>query len=389
MNVLVIGGAGRVGRRVVAELVEHSGHAVTIADRVPPEGSPVAFAEVDLADDAALARVLAGADVVVNTTGPFDLWGAKVLDVAIEQGVHYVDVCDDPAATEELMKRDAAARRAGVRAIVGLGVSPGLTNYLGMIAARGLDEVDTVATFWGDSREGMDPDAAAEHAHALAAAFTAGRAAYTHLIMQTAADVPVWRDGAPVRERAWRTAYRVRASNGETGLYRMIGHPEPVTMPRAVTLRDCVNIGTVNAGTDRLMLPVLDRVAAGELTPEAAIAEIAAQLTAHPQALATPSRGPRLRRLIGAVATGTAGGRAEGIIVFPGGPVDGSMSLETARPAVVGVLRIDEAPAGVHAPEGAFEASAFLEHYAAVYWDGGEPYIKDVAGPGALTVEES
>ncbi|MEU0477575.1 saccharopine dehydrogenase NADP-binding domain-containing protein [Streptosporangium sp. NPDC006013] len=389
MNVLVIGGAGRVGRRVVAELAEHSGHDITIADRVAPGGATAAFVELDLADDVALARALADADAVVNTAGPFDLWGAKVLDAAIEHGVDYIDVCDDPAATQELMKRDPAAREAGVRAVVGLGVSPGLTNYLGMIAARDLDEVDTVATFWGDSREGMNLDEATRHANALAASFAAGRAAYTHLILQTAAEVPVWRHGEPVNERAWRTAYRVRTSNGETGVYRVIGHPEPVTMPQAITLRNCVNIGTVNVGTDRLMLPVLDRVAAGELTPDEAIAAIAARLAEHPEDLVSESQGPRLPRLIGAVATGTAGGGEQGIIVFPGGPVDGSMSLETARPAVVGVLRIGQAPVGVHAPEGAFDADAFLEHYAAIYWDGGETFLKDVAGPAALTVEES
>lgn len=388
MNIVVIGGSGRVGHRVVTELQAHSAATVTVADRTQPRDPGVGHVALDLADEASLGRALNGADIVVNTSGPFDRWGAIVLDAAIAAGVDYVDVCDDPLPTLELLKRDEAARAAKVRAVVGLGVSPGLTNYLAVVAAGQLDEVDLLATFWGDSREGMDEAAATQHAHDLAAAFRQGRAAYTHLIAQTSSHIPLWRGGELVNERAWRTAYRVTTSQGETGLYRVIGHPEPVTLPRTVTTRDCVNIGTVNAGTDRLMLSFLDAVAAGSLSPDDALTQIAEALDADPHALVTERMGAPLPRMIGAAAVGTRAGDRDGVVVFPGAPVDGSMSLETARPAVIGVLHLDEVPLGVHAPETAFEAERFLAHFHAVYGNGGASHLLDHVGAAAVVEVE-
>ncbi|MCC3313714.1 saccharopine dehydrogenase NADP-binding domain-containing protein [Nocardia africana] len=391
MHVVVVGGAGRVGRRVVTELLATSEHRISIADRVAPKGlmdERVRFVEVDLISDSSLDAALREADVVVNTAGPFDVWGTVVLDAAINAGADYIDVCDDPEPTLALLDRHAQARDAGVRAVVGLGVSPGLTNYLAVIAARTLDRTDLLATFWGNSNEGMDAATAAVHARALSASFAEGRAAYTHLITQTSSDVLLWRGGELTRERAWRAKYRVTTSAGETGLYRVIGHPEPVTVPRTVPTMDCINIGTVNAGTDQVMLPYLERVAAGEIDENQALQQIARKLAECPQAIATPLIGPPLPRNIGAAAVGATNDQADGVLVLPGGPVAGSMSLETARPAVVGVLHIEDVAPGVHAPETAFDAEDYLSRYAATFWDSDSPYLIDRVGPTALVEVE-
>lgn len=390
MKVVVVGGAGRVGRRVVSELAPHEGVSAVVADRVRPDDAGQPFVGIDLGDPASIRSSIEDADVVINTSGPFDRWGAVVLDAAIAVGTHYIDVCDDPEPTLDMLKRDRAAKQAGVRAVIGLGVSPGVTNYLAMVAASNLDTVDLLATFWGDPAEGVGREEAAARAEALAKAFETGRAAYTHLIAQTSSEVPVWRGHAAIRERAWRRAYRVSTSRGQTGIYRVIGHPEPVTLPRTVATRDCLNIGTVDAGTDRLMLPILDRVAANELDPEQALAEIARELRENPEGIVTERRDDPLPRKIGAAAVGIGDGRRDGVVVFPGGPVDGSMSLETARPAVVGALHIDEVPPGVHSPEDAFDAGAYMAHYARLYWgDGAPPYIVDRAGASAVIEVES
>lgn len=388
MKVIVVGGTGRVGRRVVSEIAAHPHVAVTASDRVRPDDDAVAFIELDLADHDSLRHALNGFDVVVNTAGPFDRWGAVVLDAAIEAGIDYVDVCDDPLPTLELLERDEAAKAAGIRAVVGLGVSPGLTNFLAVVAAGHLDSIGLLATFWGDSAEGMDSEQAAAHARELATAFATGRAAYTHLITQTSSEVPIWRDGARTTERAWKSAYRVRTTKGETGIYRVIGHPEPVTVPRTITTDDCINIGTVDAGTDRLMLPYLDEVASGNLDAERALEIIAKELKEHPEKLVSTRNGDPLPRNIGAAAVGTRAGERSGVVVFPGGPVNGSMSLETARPAVVGVLHLDEVSPGVHAPETAFDAEAFLGYYSQIYWNGGEAYSVDHAGADAVVEVE-
>lgn len=362
----------------------HQEIEVVVADRVAPEESGIPFVAVDLAQPETLEAALTGADTVINTAGPFDRWGATVLDVAIELGVDYIDVCDDPEPTLELLDRNDAAQARGVRAIVGLGVSPGLTNFLAMIAAQRLDTADLLTTFWGDPAEGMGRDQAVAQAAALASSFEAGRAAYTHLIVQTSSEVPVWRSHALTREQAWLRAYRVTTAAGETGVYRVIGHPEPVTLPATLDVGDCLNIGTVNAGTDSLMLPVLARVAAGEIEAEEAIAEIASQLRGHPERIMTERVGDALPRNLGAAAVGSKGGVPDGVIVFPGGPLDGSMSLETARPAVVGALLLTKVQPGVHAPETAFDAETYLAYYSRCYWGGEPAYRVDSAGAEAV-----
>lgn len=384
MKIVVTGGSGRVGGRVVSELLAQGVIDVVVADRVPPRDQGLKFVEIDLAQPDTLTAAFLGVDAVVNTAGPFDRWGTTVLDAAISSGIDYIDVCDDPQPTLELLERDAAAKARGVRAIIGLGVSPGLTNYLAMIAAEQLDTIDTLATFWGNSAEGMTLDQARMQGEALAASFETGRAAYTHLVIQTSSEVPVWRNHAAAQERAWRRAYRVTTSKNETGLYRVIGHPEPVTLPRTLAVRDCLNVGTVNVGADRVMLPVLDRVAAGEIDAETALAEIAKNIRSAPELLATERLGDPLPRNIGAAAVGARAGERDGVVVFPGGPLDGSMSLETARPAVIGALNLQHVEPGVHAPETAFEANFFLASYASVYWQGSAPYAVDPAGAGAV-----
>jgi hypothetical protein len=385
MKIVVVGGAGRVGRRVVSELQPHKDISVIVADRARPDDPGQKFIAVDLADSASLRSAFDGADVVINTSGPFDRWGTVVLDAAIDVGTNYIDVCDDPEPTLEMIGRDAAARKAGIRAVIGLGVSPGVTNYLAVLAARNLDTVDLLTTFWGDSAEGRTREQATERALGLAVAFEEGRAAYTHLIVQTSSEVQVWRDHAPVKERAWRRAYRVSTSRGETGIYRVIGHPEPVTLPNTLRTRDCLNIGTVDAGADRLMLPVLDRIIAGEIDAQEALREMARQLRENPASIMTERHGDPLPRKIGAAAVGERDGRRDGVVVFPGGELAGSMSLVTARPAVVGALHIDEVSIGVHSPEDAFDARTYLGHYARLYWDADtEPFTIDRAGPSAV-----
>ncbi|MFC7447162.1 saccharopine dehydrogenase NADP-binding domain-containing protein [Rhodococcus daqingensis] len=384
MKVVIVGGAGRVGTRIAQELSRHSHVEVRVADRTQPRDPGLDFSEVDLADVATLDTAIAGADVVVNTAGPFDRWGTVVLDAAIASGVNYVDVCDDPIPTAELLDRDDAARAAGVRAVIGLGMSPGLTNFLAVVAARQLDSVDLLATFWGDPGEGKSMAEAETMAAAMASAFEEGRAAFHHLIVQASAMAPIWRDGQQAECRAWKEAYRVTTSSGATGVFRMIGHPEPVTLPRAVDVQECVNVGTIDAGSDALMLPTLDRVSRGEIDVPTALKFLAAQLRARPQVLATPRVGPALSVFGGAAVTGERDGLRSGVVVLPGGPVDGSMSLETARPAAVGVLSIDSAEVGVHAPESAFDADAFLAKFSDIYWDGVPGFVVDEAGPDAI-----
>lgn len=64
-RIVVTGAAGRLGRKVVAELLGHD-YQVLATDLKRPEALPCRFLQADLTDAAAVLDVLAGADAVVH-----------------------------------------------------------------------------------------------------------------------------------------------------------------------------------------------------------------------------------------------------------------------------------------------------------------------------------
>lgn len=102
-----------------------------------------------IAEPKRLHELLAAADLVVNCAGPYYTLGPIILDAAIEAGTDYLDICDDADATELLLRRDAAAKRAGVTALIGMGSAPGTTNVLVRLALDALPDGDaSVAIAW-------------------------------------------------------------------------------------------------------------------------------------------------------------------------------------------------------------------------------------------------
>src|SRR5262245_47892382 len=96
-RILVLGGSGEMGSAAVADLVERTGHEVTIGDIRPESAAsllrrldaPERVVRVDVEDPASLASALAGADVVLNAT--YMRHNVPVTDAAIAAGVHLVD----------------------------------------------------------------------------------------------------------------------------------------------------------------------------------------------------------------------------------------------------------------------------------------------------------
>ncbi len=112
-----------------------------LADAVGPHTSEIL--EFDLIQQPdVLDQMLKQVDLVINCTGPYFILGPRILDAAIAQGTDYLDICDDLDATKLLLDRDAAATRAGVRALVGMGSAPGTTNILVKLALDALPDGD-------------------------------------------------------------------------------------------------------------------------------------------------------------------------------------------------------------------------------------------------------
>jgi len=103
---------------------------------------------VDVADKDGLRTAIKGADAVVNAVGPYHRTALDVINVAIDSGVHYVDMNDDHEVAEAVLldpSWDERARRADVTVVVDCGVVPGLSGMLAKYGSNLLEQTEEIA----------------------------------------------------------------------------------------------------------------------------------------------------------------------------------------------------------------------------------------------------
>ena len=135
MKKIVVLGSGMVGRIIALDLsVDFEVTAVDLSrdNLAKLEGTAVRPVRADLSSPAALRNIAASADLVIGAV-PGSMGFATLREV-IAAGRDIVDISFFP---EEALALDAAARAAGVTAVVDCGVAPGMSNMiLGYHAAR-------------------------------------------------------------------------------------------------------------------------------------------------------------------------------------------------------------------------------------------------------------
>lgn len=230
MKIVVIGGYGDIGSYIVEKLVENSSHQITIAGRNLKKARSlcgtfkgyVGALRVDVDEKPTLTGAFENFDLVINCAGPFYKYAANVATAAIETKTHYIDICDDADPLPKLFALDSAANRAGVTVLTGMGWNPGISNLAARLGANLLDEVDDVKIAWavgsGDSK---------------------GRAALAHTLHGITGEIPMIRDGKQVMLPAWSEMELVEfpAPLGEVPEF-LFGHPEPLTLPGAITAKN-------------------------------------------------------------------------------------------------------------------------------------------------------
>src|SRR2546421_11943091 len=159
MHVIVLGGAGAMGRITVRTLIEYEDvDQVTIADYNEERAREVAAAlgsskiqvkQIDVNDTERLSQLLRGSDITLNAVEY--IYNLPVLEACIQEKVHYADLGGLFHMTRKLMDRSAAAEAAGITAIVGMGGTPGITNLLARAAVDKLDRVDSIRVQLGCS----------------------------------------------------------------------------------------------------------------------------------------------------------------------------------------------------------------------------------------------
>ncbi len=145
MRIAVLGAAGAMAEVVRRDLHEFApGAEITIADlkELPakhPNERPVT---VDVRDEAATARLLAGHDAVLNCVTYY--WNLPVMRAALAARVPYSDLGGLYHGTEQQFALHDEFVAAGVPALLGMGSTPGITNAMAGFLARELDRVHEV-----------------------------------------------------------------------------------------------------------------------------------------------------------------------------------------------------------------------------------------------------
>ena len=97
------------GKLIIADLGLDAAQEVASAG-----GEKARVTRIDVTQRTELKSVMRGADLVMNCVGPFFRFGVPVLKAAIEAGVDYLDICDDPEPTKRCMNVMAERTKPGL-----------------------------------------------------------------------------------------------------------------------------------------------------------------------------------------------------------------------------------------------------------------------------------
>ncbi|WP_375001437.1 saccharopine dehydrogenase family protein [Aeromicrobium sp. CTD01-1L150] len=361
MRIVIVGGAGDMGRVACRATVEDPEiESVLIADRdafraaelATTLGSKASATALDITDAGELVNTLREADLVLNTVGPFYLFGPPVLEAAIEAGCHYADIADDWEPTLEMLRLDDAAREAGIIALIGMGASPGLSNLLAAGAHRELDFTQKLHTVW---RGGSGVPKAPENPDDVRPS-----AAIDHWIHNLAEPIRIWRDGEAQQADALEQLEVEVPGIGAAPVWTC-GHPEPITLPIAFPeISESLNLMFARPGLIDAARAVRDRVRAGELS----VAEGSKEFI-----LSSGRRGPDAGPVpdfpgVFAYAEGTRDGRRVRVTVSTNAFPEGGMGESTCIPLAIaaGMVARDEVKTrGVMGPEACIDPEVMFK----------------------------
>ncbi|HEY9253573.1 MAG TPA: saccharopine dehydrogenase NADP-binding domain-containing protein [Stenotrophomonas sp.] len=159
-RILVLGGYGHFGARIVRALAADGNVEVIVAGRSASRQGPAMFADLpqqawlQYADlDSTSPELVAELSrwrpaLVIHTAGPFQGQGYEVAEACLRAGAHYIDLADGRDFVREFPARiDAAARAANRAALTGASTLPAISSAV-VDALRGrferLHEIDIV-----------------------------------------------------------------------------------------------------------------------------------------------------------------------------------------------------------------------------------------------------
>ena len=158
MRILIIGGYGVFGGRLVELLADHSDLTLIIAGRSRARAEALlsrlsanAVLEPAVFDrDGDLSEQISALapDLIVDASGPFQNYGDdpyRVVKAAIAHGANYLDLADGSDFVNGIKAFDAEAKRKGVYALAGASSFPVLTAAVVRRLAHDLEQVETIS----------------------------------------------------------------------------------------------------------------------------------------------------------------------------------------------------------------------------------------------------
>jgi len=348
-----------VGRLVIADLDGQSA-AHFAAELATDASCEVVGVAADALDEQSMAHLLENSDFLANAAGPFFRLGVPTLRAAIAAGTPYLDICDDPEPTMDMLALGEDAKAAGVAALIGMGASPGVSNLMARRAANRLDEVTDCFTAWPLDVEGPGGDAplgeAANHQVSAAA---------IHLMEQISGSIHTVVAGELTQARPLESVTLDYPGLG-TGSALTVGHPEPVTLYRSLNVQGrATNLMLVKRSTEPFIRALAADIDKGRLTLIQAADELQRPSLARSAVAAIKAlrvQGPGELPPFFVLLTGRKDGERMAVgcaaTAMPRG-MDGA----TAIPAGIAVEMLLEnpAPPGVHAPEDIIDPEVFFE----------------------------
>ncbi|MEK7800020.1 MAG: saccharopine dehydrogenase NADP-binding domain-containing protein, partial [Acidobacteriota bacterium] len=157
MRIVVLGGAGIIGRTIARDLADdREVKEIVIADLdldgarklADGLGRPgVTAVKADVTDPAALVSLIRGAGAVINSVQYY--FNLPVMKACLEAKTHYLDLGGLFHTTRKQLEMHGDFRKAGLLAVLGLGSCPGIANVQARAVADTLDTVESVRIYNG------------------------------------------------------------------------------------------------------------------------------------------------------------------------------------------------------------------------------------------------
>jgi lysine 6-dehydrogenase len=157
MNIVVLGGAGLMGRYAVRDLVLNpevdqviiADLDVELARQVAAilDSPKVKVERADASDRASLVSLVSDADSLLNATVYY--FNLPVMEACLEAGVNYVDLGGLFHTTCRQLELHERFQAAGITAVLGMGSAPGIPNVQAHYAAQRLDTIETIHIYDG------------------------------------------------------------------------------------------------------------------------------------------------------------------------------------------------------------------------------------------------